>query len=53
MVTLALSHSLFLKLSVDMVDVVAVGIAVELKATRFLPLSTGFTVLPFPKDFLT
>ena len=53
MVTLALSHSLFLKLGIDTVDVVAVGIDVELKATCFLPLSIGFTVLPFPKGFLT
>ena len=53
MITLALSHNLFLKLGIDTVDVVAVGIDVALKATRFLPFSIGFTVLPFPKGFLT
>ena len=45
MVTLALSHNLFLRLgneTVD-VDVVAVGVDVALKATHFLLLSISFS----------
>ena len=52
-VTLALSHNLFLKLGIETVDVVAVGVDVALKATCFLPLSIGLAALPFPKGFLT
>ena len=52
-VTLALSHNMFLILGVDVVEVVAVGVDVELKATHFLLLSIGLATLPFPKGFLT
>ena len=48
-VTLALSLNLFLKLDIEAVDVVAVGVVVVLKATCFLPLSIGLTTLLFPQ----